>query len=114
MAVLGNGVIILIVIWSITLAVLTLFTFAQSPLRFVGLIALIIAGIITLILALLPRGEIARVASSSTTASSYVPLIRILFLSFLCVTLIIGLVFAFFVEMTPRIFAKPIEQRYIS
>lgn len=113
MAALGTGVIILIVIWSITLALLTLFTFAQSPIRYVALIALIIAGIVTLILALLPRGELQSVANSSTTPTSYIPLIRILFLTFLSVTFLIGLGFVAVLEGTTLVIAKPIEDRYV-
>lgn len=113
MATLGSGVIILIVVWSITLALLTLFTFVQSPIRYVGLIALIIAGILTLILALLPRGEVRTVPTSSSTVSNAIGLIRILILTFLCVTLIVGLVLIFFQEILPPVYAEPVRKRFV-
>lgn len=113
MAALGTGVIVLIVIWSITLAFLTLFTFVQSPLRYIGLIALVIAGIITLILALLPRGEVRTVSTSSSTVSNSIGLIRILILTFLCVTFLVGLVLVFFHEILPPVYAEPVRKRYI-
>ena len=112
MAGLGTGVIVLIVIWVITLALLTLFTFVQSPLRFVGFIALIIAIVVTLVLTLLPRGT----NQSSTTNNipyNYAGLARILILTFLCVTFVFGLVLIFFYEVLPPIYAQPIRKRYV-
>ena len=113
MAALGTGVIVLIVIWSITLALLTLFTFVQSPIRYVGLIALVVAGVITLILALLPRGEVRTVANSSSSVSNAIGLIRILLLTFLCVTFLVGLVLVFLKEVLPPVYAEPVRRRFI-
>jgi hypothetical protein len=110
MADLGTGVIILIVIWVITLAALTLFTFVQSPIRFIGIIALVIAIIITLVLTLLPRGES---VASNTIAYNYAGLARILILTFLCVTFVVGLVLVFIYEILPPIFALPIRKRFV-
>ena len=109
---LGAGVIILIVIWSITLAFLTLFSFVQSGIRYVGLVALFIAVIITLVLTLLPRGE-STVSELDKTPTSYAGLARILILTFLCVTFLIGLLLVFFHEVLPRVFASPIERRFV-
>ena len=113
MASLGTGVIILIVIWAITLAILTLFTFVQSPIRWIALIALAIAGIITLVLALLPRGAQVQAFSSSSQATNNVGVARILILTFLCVSLIIGLVFVFLREALPPVYAQPIRKRFV-
>ena len=112
MASLGTGVIVLIVIWALTLAILTLFTFVQSPVRWIGLVALLIAGIITLVLALLPRGEQIRTLSSSSVPTAYIGLARILILTFLCVTLIVGLVFVFLREALPAVFASTDSQAF--
>lgn len=113
MADLGTGVIILIIIWVFTLAVLTLFTFVQSPVRFVGFIAIIIAVIITLVLTLLPRGEIDQSNELNRTAQSYAGLARILILTFLCVTFLVGLVLVFFYEALPPIHGQPIRKRFV-
>ncbi len=110
MADLGTGVIILIVIWVITLAALTLFTFVQSPIRFIGIIALVIAVIVTLVLTLLPRGGS---SSSNTTPHSYAGLARILILTFLCVTFFMGVVLVFMHEILPPVFALPIRKRFV-
>lgn len=113
MAELGTGVIILIVIWVITLALLTLFTFVQSPIRFIGLIAIIIAVIVTLVLALLPRGDIDQTNDINRTAQSYAGLARILILTFLCVTFLVGLVLVFIFEAIPVVHGEPIRKRFI-
>jgi hypothetical protein len=112
MADLGTGVIILIVIWVITLAALTLFTFVQSPLRFIGLLALVIAIIVTLVLTLLPRGN-TQSSVSNNVVYNYAGLARILILTFLCVTFLIGLLLVFVHEILPPIFAQPIRKRFI-
>jgi hypothetical protein len=112
MADLGAGVIILIVIWVITLSILTLFTFVQSPVRFIGLVALIIAIIITLVLALVPRGNTNR-SSVATIPTNYAGLARILILTFLCVTFVIGLLLVFVHEILPPIFAQSIRKRFV-
>ena len=113
MASLGTGVIILIVLWVIALALLTLFTFVQSPIRFVGLIALVIAIIVTLVLALLPRGDSARDSSLNKTPSSNAALARIFVLTFLSVTFLLGLALVFLHEILPPIFAQPIRKRFV-
>jgi len=110
MADLGTGVIILIVIWVITLAALTLFTFVQSPIRFIGIIALVIAVVVTLVLTLLPRGGS---SSSNTTPQNYAGLARILILTFLCVTFFMGVVLVFVYEILPPVFALPIRKRFV-
>ncbi|CAF2452365.1 unnamed protein product [Rotaria sp. Silwood2] len=112
MATLGIGVIILIVIWVITIATLTLFTFSQSSIRYVGLLALVIAVIITLVLTLLPRGEVSR-ASTSDPPSNYSGVARILILTFLCVTFLVGLVLIFVHEILPPIYAQPVRKRFV-
>jgi hypothetical protein len=112
MADLGAGVIILIVIWVITLALLTLFTFVQSPLRFIGFIALIIAIIVTLVLTLLPRGN-NQTSVVNNTPYNYVGLARILILTFLCLTFFFGLILIFFYEILPPIYAQPIRKRFV-
>ena len=113
MASLGTGVIILIVLWVIALALLTLFTFVQSPIRFVGLIALVVAIIVTLVLSLLPRGDSALDSSLKKTPSSNAALARIFVLTFLCVTFLLGLVLVFLHEVLPPIFAQPIRKRFV-
>jgi amino acid permease len=113
MADLGTGVIILIVVWVITLALLTLFTFVQSPVRFIGLIALILAVIITLVLTLLPRGNANQSSQSNQIPYSYAGLARILILTFLCVTFLVGLVLVFIYEVVPPIFGQPIRKRFV-
>lgn len=113
MADLGTGVIILIVIWVFTLAALTLFTFVQSPLRFVGIIALVIAIIITLVLTLLPRGDIDQTSQLNKTPYNYAGLARILILTFLCVTFVVGLVLIFVHEILPPIYAFPVRKRFV-
>ncbi|CAF0853303.1 unnamed protein product [Rotaria sordida] len=113
MAALGTGVIILIVIWVITLATLTLFTFSQSSVRYIGLLSLVIAVIITLVLALLPRGEIGRTSESNNTPYNYAGLARILILTFLCVTFLAGLVIVFVQEIVPPVYAQPIRKRFV-
>ncbi len=113
MADLGTGVIVLIVIWVITLSILTLFTFVQSPVRFIGLIALVIAIIITLVLTLLPRGDNVTSYQASKVLYNYAGLARILILTFLCVTFVVGLVLVFVHEILPPIFAQPVRKRYV-
>ena len=114
MATLGTGVIILIVIWVITLAILTLFTFVQSPVRFIGLFALIIAIVTTLVLTLLPRDSTTSSSSESNTIPySYAGLARILILTFLCITFLIGLLLIFVHEILPPVFAQPIRKRFV-
>ncbi len=113
MTALGTGVIILIVIWVITFALLTLFTFVQSPLRFIGIFALIIAVILTLVLALLPRDTTASSSPSTGSPSSYAGLARIIILTFLCVTFLVGLLLIFVHEILPPIFAQPIQKRFV-
>ncbi|CAF1544200.1 unnamed protein product [Rotaria sp. Silwood1] len=113
MATLGTGVIILIVIWIITLATLTLFTFSQSSIRYVGLLALLIAVIVTLILTLIPRGDVSRILGSSTTPTSLAGLPRILILTFLCVTFVVGLIILFVQEVVPPVYAQPVRKRFI-
>ncbi|CAF0844724.1 unnamed protein product [Adineta steineri] len=113
MADLGTGVIILIIVWVITLALLTLFTFVQSPIRFIGLVALVIAIIMTLVLTLLPREDSNQSLESKTTLNSYAGLARILILTFLCVTFLVGLVLIFIHEVLPPIFAQPIRKRFV-
>lgn len=113
MAELGTGVIILIVIWVITLALLTLFTFVQSPIRFIGLIAIIIAAIVTIVLALLPRGDIDQTNDFNRTAQSYAGLARILILTFLCVTFLVGLVLVFLFEALPTVYGQPVRKRFV-
>ncbi|CAF1044213.1 unnamed protein product [Adineta ricciae] len=98
MAELGAGVIILIVIWVITFVLLTLLTFVQSPVRFVGLAALVIAIIVTLVLTLLPRDTGSSTKSGSDTPYRYESLARILILTFLCVTFLVGVVMIFSFE----------------
>lgn len=113
MAELGTGVIILIVIWVITLAILTLFTFVQSPLRFLGLLALVLATIVTLVLTLLPRGTTDQTSQANKIPYSYAGLARILILAFLCVTFAVGLLLIFAQEILPPVHAQPIRKRYI-
>ncbi len=113
MAELGTGVIILIIVWVITLALLTLFTFVQSPIRFVGIIALVIATVVTLVLTLLPRGDVDQSAQSNQTPYNYAGLARILILTFLCVTFLVGLVLVFVHEVVPPIFAEPLRKRFV-
>ncbi|CAF1217585.1 unnamed protein product [Rotaria magnacalcarata] len=113
MASLGTGVIILIVIWVITLASLTLFTFAQSSVKYIGLLSLVIAVIITLVLTLLPRGEINRAAESIQAPSSTAGLARILILTFLCVTFLVGLLLVFCHEVLPPVYALPVRKRFV-
>jgi len=113
MAELGTGVIILIVIWVITLAVLTLFTFVQSPLRFIGFIALIIAIVVTLVLTLLPRGNIDQTLVSNQIPYNYAGLARILILTFLCMTFLFGLILVCVFEVVPPIYAQPIRKRFV-
>jgi len=112
MADLGTGVVILIVIWVITLAALTLFTFVQSPLRFLGFIAVVIAVVVTLVLTLLPRGS-PNQTSVSNTPYNYAGLARILILTFLCVTFFFGLFLIFVYEVVPPIYAQPIRKRFV-
>lgn len=113
MAALGTGVIILIVIWVVTLAALTLFTFTQSSIRYVGFIALLIAVIVTLVLTLLPRGEETRSVEANKTPYSYAGLARILILTFLCVTFVVGLVLIFVHEILTPVFAEPVRKRFV-
>ena len=113
MADLGTRVIVLIVIWVITLAVLTLFTFVQSPIRFVGFIALVIAIIITLVLTLLPRGSSDQSSEANKISFSYAGLARILILTFLCVTFVVGLVLLCVYEVMPQVRAEPVRKRYV-
>ena len=113
MAELGTGVIILIIIWVFTLAALTLFTFVQSPIRLIGLIAIVIAVIITLVLTLLPRGEIDQTNELNRIAQSYAGLARILILTFLCVTFLVGLVLVFLYEVLPPVHGQPIRKRFV-
>ena len=113
MADLGTGVIVLIIIWVFTLAVLTLFTFVQSPLRFAGIVALIIAVIITLVLTLLPRGDVDQTVESNKTPYNYAGLARILILTFLCVTFVVGILLIFVHEILPPIYALPIRKRFV-
>jgi hypothetical protein len=113
MADLGAGVIILIVVWAITLTVLTLFTFVQSPIRFVGLAALVLAGIITLVLTLIPRGDAIRSLSSTSKVDNAIGLTRICILTFLCVTLLVGVVLVLFQEVLLSVFAYPIQKRFV-
>ncbi len=112
MAGLGTGVIILIVVWVITLALLTLFTFVQSPLRFIGFIGLIIAIIVTLVLTLLPRGT-DQTSITNNTPYNYAGLARILILTFLCITFLFGLVLIFVYEIIPQTYAQPIRKRFV-
>jgi len=114
MATLGTGVIILIVVWVITLAILTLFTFVQSPVRFIGLFALVIAVIVTLVLTLLPRASVNQSLASNKVPYSYAGLARILILTFLCVTFLFGLVLIFIYEILPPIFAQPLRKRFVN
>lgn len=113
MAELGAGVIILIIIWVITFALLTLFTFVQSPVRFVGLAALAIAVIVTLVLTLLPRDTGSTTKSDSDSPPRYESLARILILTFLCVTFLVGVVMIFSFEAMRIVYAEPIRKRFI-
>ncbi|UJR16492.1 hypothetical protein I4U23_003394 [Adineta vaga] len=115
MADLGTGVIILIVIWVIAFALLTLFTFVQSPVRFIGLVALVIAIIVTLVLTLLPRdNNDSSYKSINDPPDRYESLARILILTFLCVTFLVGVVMIFLHEILPQIFAQPIRKQIMS
>jgi hypothetical protein len=89
MAEVGTGTIILLVLWLIAFFFMIFLCSAQSKIKYISIIPLLVASIVTIILALLPR------ESSTTTTQviddtvySYTSLIWMLMLTGLIITLV--------------------------
>jgi hypothetical protein len=85
----GIGVIILLVLWILSILLLIVFCSSQGGTRCVGVIPCILTGILTLILALIPKGQ-PLPDNEPSYNYSYTSLIWILMLTMMCVTLVVS------------------------
>ena len=90
MAYIGPGFIILAVIWIISVVLCIIFSRADGPLAFVGIVFILIALIVTLVLWFYPRG-VATVEPYVIYDYTYIP--RTALVSVCGVLLFVGLVF---------------------
>ena len=95
MADIGNGVIILLVLWSIALFFIIVFCSSQGKLKLLAVLPCIIAAIVTIVLLSLPNQNNAVKDDHPNYYYSYTSLIWILLLTLMCITLTACLVIYF-------------------
>lgn len=103
MVYLGDGMIILIVIWSVVLASCLVFCAAQGNIKYITLLPISIAGIATIVLLALPSASSVGKNTEPAYLYSFVSLIWIMLLSVVCFTLLVCLLIYFIGDiMTPH------------
>lgn len=114
MADIGTGTIILLVLWIVSFFALIAFCAAQSGIKYVALVPVIIASIVTLILGLLPidTTSTSKTVTIDDTVYSYVSLLWILFLTGILITFIVCLLIYFISEIIEPRYAKVGRQIY--
>lgn len=99
----GTGVIILAVLWSVSFVFFILFCGAQGKLKLLPAIPTAITLIITIILLSLPRGDSVAQQTEPDYKFSYTGLIWILILTSICVGLLVSFIMYFvYVIIEPR------------
>lgn len=111
MADIGTGTIILLVLWIVTLFGILLFCAAGGNFIYLGLLPVLISTIVTIVLVLIPR-EGTTVEVKDETIYSYNSLIWILILTFMILSLVVGLVFYFVLDIMQPRYAKVGKQIY--
>lgn len=103
MVYLGDGLIILIVLWSVVAAFCIVFCAAQGNVKYVAIVPILIATIVSSVLLALPNASSVAKTTEPDYVFSFVSLIWILALIVICVTLVICLLIYFIGDiMTPH------------
>ncbi|RNA40074.1 hypothetical protein BpHYR1_022530, partial [Brachionus plicatilis] len=99
----GTGVIVLAVLWSISFVFFILFCGAQGKIKLLPAIPTLISLIVTIVLLSLPRGDSAIQQTEPDYKFSYTGLIWILILTSICVGLLVSFIMFFvYVIVEPR------------
>jgi len=104
MASIGTGLIILIVLWALALICILVLCSSQGSIKYVAVIPVLIAAVVTIVLTLLPKESSLNQADLLPDYMySYTPLLWILILSAMCLMLIVCLLIYFVTDiMEPR------------
>ncbi len=104
MASIGTGLIILIVLWALALISILVLCSSQGSIKYVAVIPVLIASVVTIVLTLLPKESSLNQADLLPDYMySYTPLLWILILSAMCLMLIVCLLIYFVTDiMEPR------------
>lgn len=90
MATIGTGLIVLLVLWIIAFFFIILFCTAQNSIKYLSVIPVSVAIIVTLILGLLPVESSKTSTTVDDTVYSYTSLIWMLMLAGLIISLVVG------------------------
>jgi hypothetical protein len=91
MATVGTGLIILLVLWILAFFFIVLFCSAQSNIKFISIIPVSIAILVTIILGSLPVESSTSTTTIDDTVYSYTSLLWILMLTGMIISLVVGL-----------------------
>ena len=106
MADIGAGVIILIIVWGIALISILVFCSAQGKLKFIAIIPVAVAALLTIILIAIPKGAIPANSNDPDYNYSYTSLIWIFILTALCVTFLASLLCFFQLDILEFKYAR--------